>query len=165
MQSSIDGLMKIGEEVRFTSKCFPYILRMLKQSFFGSFMTRIPRIHNFSQNIRGMLFLMREVGISLVQCEGGLIEVSSHTDAVEYINILENVMLPSVQNIYSSRSTDSSISQDNSTIHTAHIVWQWFVQHPEIVVLNCDQLNLRHTYLNLIGNVEKFKLHIFKLRN
>lgn len=54
---------------------------------------------------------------------GELVEVSSHMDALEYIDILENVLLPSVCRIYSKGDMPTfRLVQDNSAVHTAHIV-------------------------------------------
>lgn len=84
-------------------------------------------------------------------CPGELIEVSPHMDALEYIDILENVLLPSVRKIYSKDDMPTfRLVQDNSAVHTAHVVQEWFAQHPEIEVLDWPA---KSPDLNLIENV------------
>lgn len=84
-------------------------------------------------------------------CPGELVEVSPHMDANEYINILENVLLPSVRNIYSEADMPTiRLVQDNCSVHTSRIVQEWFAQHPEIIVLGWPA---KSPDLNLIENV------------
>lgn len=84
-------------------------------------------------------------------CPGELVEVSPHMNADEYINILENVLLPSVRNIYTEAEVPRfRLVQDNSAVHTARIVKEWFAHHPEIVVLDWPA---KSPDLNLIENV------------
>ncbi|XP_026829123.1 uncharacterized protein LOC113562825 [Ooceraea biroi] len=72
-----------------------------------------------------------------LHCPGDLIEVSAHMNAVEYIDILENVLLPRVRNIFTAADVPTfRLVQDNSAVYTSCIVQEWFAQHPEIVVLN-----------------------------
>ncbi|KAL6252156.1 hypothetical protein P5V15_010307 [Pogonomyrmex californicus] len=54
---------------------------------------------------------------------GELIEVSPHMDAEEYVNILENVLLPTIRSIYPAEDVPIiRLIQDNSAVHSAHIV-------------------------------------------
>lgn len=72
-------------------------------------------------------------------------------DVQEYINILENVLLPSVRNIYTIAEVPTiRLVQDNCFVHTAYIVKEWFAHHPEIIVLNWPA---KTPDLNLIENV------------
>jgi hypothetical protein len=53
-----------------------------------------------------------------------------------YIEILEEVLLPSVRTIYPEEEMEQIVLvQDNCSIHTARIVQDWFEDHPELVVL------------------------------
>jgi hypothetical protein len=66
-------------------------------------------------------------------------------------NILENVLLPSVRRIYTEEDIPTfRLVQDNSAVHTAHIVKEWFVQHPEIEVFDWPTKSLD---FNLIENI------------
>lgn len=54
---------------------------------------------------------------------GELIEVSSHMDALEYVNILETALLPSVRRIYTEEDMPTfRLIQDNSAVHTVYVV-------------------------------------------
>lgn len=53
----------------------------------------------------------------------------------KYIDILENVFLPSVRILLFPYPMDFYLVQDNSPIHNCKIVKDWFSTHPEIKVL------------------------------
>ncbi|KAF2883572.1 hypothetical protein ILUMI_22636 [Ignelater luminosus] len=61
---------------------------------------------------------------------GELARISPHFTAAEYVDVLENVMLPTVRAIY----PDNNIVfvHDNSPVHTARIVREWFEEHEDI---------------------------------
>lgn len=52
-----------------------------------------------------------------------------------YVEILEEVLLPSAKAMLFPGSTPFHLVQDNSPIHTAKVVKAWFKEHPEITVL------------------------------
>lgn len=74
-------------------------------------------------------------------------EIEGRFNAVNYVNILENVMLPSVQQIYP--QNNFIFQHDYSPVHTANIVNQWFQQN------NVEQLQWvpKSPDLNPIENV------------
>lgn len=65
-----------------------------------------------------------------------LVEVGRTMNAERYIDILENNMLPSVRERYSPDQVPIiRYVQDNSAVHTARIVKEWFNQHPDIQLI------------------------------
>lgn len=65
---------------------------------------------------------------------GELTPISSRMDAVEYVGVLEDVLLPSVQLLYPP-PTPITLVQDNSSVHSARVVRDWFGNHPQIELL------------------------------
>jgi len=61
---------------------------------------------------------------------GELVEVPVRMNAAEYLDVLENVMLPTVRNLLPGARI--TFVQDNSAVHRARIVEDWFQNHPEI---------------------------------
>lgn len=53
----------------------------------------------------------------------------------KYVEILDEVLLPSVQALLFPGRTPFSLLQDNSPIHTGRVVRTWFEEHPQITVL------------------------------
>ncbi|CAF4090341.1 unnamed protein product [Rotaria magnacalcarata] len=78
----------------------------------------------------GMLGWISGLGI------GELTEVNGRFTSEQYIEILEEVMLPSVRAMVVPEPENIYFVQDRSPIHTSGVVKQWLVQHPEIVLLN-----------------------------
>lgn len=52
---------------------------------------------------------------------------------VQYIDILEEVMIPSVRALLIPEPLLIYITLDNSTVHSAAIVTDWFRHHPEVI--------------------------------
>lgn len=61
---------------------------------------------------------------------GEICRVSPRMNAEEYVDVLENILLPSVRLLY----PDGPITlvQDNSSVHTSRLVRDWFSNNPEI---------------------------------
>lgn len=54
---------------------------------------------------------------------GELVEISGRSNSHDYLNILQNVMLPTVRVVYP--HDHNYFVQDNSAVHRAHIVQNW----------------------------------------
>jgi hypothetical protein len=69
---------------------------------------------------------------------GELIQVSPpRFNAHAYVRLLEEVMLPTVRALYPEDEHEEVVFvQDNCSIHTAHIVRDWFEDNPSIRLLN-----------------------------
>lgn len=53
----------------------------------------------------------------------------------KYIEMLQDVLLPSVEILLFPQEQPFYLVQDNSPIHTCHAVQEWFEQHPYITLL------------------------------
>ncbi|CAF3669016.1 unnamed protein product [Rotaria socialis] len=67
---------------------------------------------------------------------GELCEINGRFTSDQYIEVLEEVMIPTVRAIAIPEPEDIYLVQDNSPVHTAAVVKRWFQQHPEIVLIN-----------------------------
>ncbi|KAI4470432.1 transposable element-related [Holotrichia oblita] len=56
---------------------------------------------------------------------GTIWDINGHLTALQYRDILENVMLPSVTSLYD----QFTFQHDNSPIHTANVVQQWITDN------------------------------------
>lgn len=66
-----------------------------------------------------------------------LVEVGKKFVAKDYIEVLENVMLPAARQVFPEEQYPNIyFMQDNCSIHTAKIVKEWFSEHPEIILLH-----------------------------
>lgn len=70
------------------------------------------------------------------QGPGELSFISTRANSVNYVEVLNDIMLPTVRNIYPAEDLNEiSFVQDNCPIHRASIVREWFSNHPEIKVI------------------------------
>jgi len=68
---------------------------------------------------------------------GDLVEIERNLNAEQYVNILDEVMLPNVQRRYGEEDHPRIVVvEDNSPIHIARITRAWYKNHSEIVRLN-----------------------------
>lgn len=68
---------------------------------------------------------------------GELTEVSPHMNAEEYIDILENVIVPSIRILFPEEDMPIiRFVHDNSAVHTSWLVRQWLLEHPFMQALN-----------------------------
>lgn len=54
---------------------------------------------------------------------------------IKYVEILEDVLLPSVQRLLYPDNTSFCLVLDNSPIHTSNVVKRWFQDHPHIMLV------------------------------
>lgn len=65
---------------------------------------------------------------------GELVPTSPRMNAEEYVDILNTVMLPSVQALYGHEPL--LYVQDNSAVHRSRLVQDWFERHPQFTLLD-----------------------------
>lgn len=65
---------------------------------------------------------------------GEIVQIGSRFNSIEYVNILDSVLLPSISALYSDDHQFTFV-QDNCPVHTSNIVKEWFALHPRISVL------------------------------
>lgn len=65
-----------------------------------------------------------------------LIELDLPFTAMKYRNILNNIMYPAARRLFPVEIHPTiTFMQDNSPVHKAKIVNEWFREHPDIIVL------------------------------
>lgn len=68
---------------------------------------------------------------------GELVDIPGRLTAADYVDILEDVLLPTVRALFADEDElHVYLCQDNSPIHTARVVRDWFVRHPEVTFLD-----------------------------
>lgn len=64
---------------------------------------------------------------------GELIEIHERMNSLQYIEILEEVLVPSVRALIIPEPEPIYVVMDNSSVHNAIIVREWFEEHPDII--------------------------------
>lgn len=64
---------------------------------------------------------------------GALVPIHGRMDGIQYIEILEEVMIPTVRALLLPEPLPIYIAMDNSSVHNSIIVQEWFKKHPDIV--------------------------------
>ena len=95
----------------------------------------------FMSNIRGPLTI----------CYG-------HMKSVQYINILEENLVPFIETLPDELKNDVSFQQDNATIHTAHVTKGWFEDN-EIMVVDWPPNSPDMNLIEHVWKALKAKLH------
>lgn len=67
---------------------------------------------------------------------GELTRIDGRFTSNDYIQVLEEVMLPSVRAKAIPEPDPIIFVQDNSSIHTSRMLKQWFAENPEIIVID-----------------------------
>ncbi|KAL7292707.1 hypothetical protein TKK_0013830 [Trichogramma kaykai] len=80
---------------------------------------------------------------------GAICPVSRKLNSVGYLELLDEVFLPSVRAVFGDEGVINVI-EDNSAIHTAHIVQEWWRNHPQF---NRLDLPPRSPEINIMENV------------
>ena len=65
---------------------------------------------------------------------GELVTVPNHMNSDDYIDVLQNVLLPSLQANFPEQN-EFLFMHDNSSVHTSHKTQRWLQEHPEIVCI------------------------------
>lgn len=80
-------------------------------------------------------------GFIAVAGAGGLLEIGGRLNAAGYINLLENHLKPQVRAVMSEEDFPIvKVVQDDSGVHRAHIVREWFDNNPHFEKINWPAL-------------------------
>lgn len=82
---------------------------------------------------------------------GELVKIDGRFNGQQYVEILEEVLLPSVRAMAIPHPMTIKLVHDNSSIHKCNLVSEWLEQHPEIVVIDwptkgCDLNPIEHLW-------------------
>lgn len=66
---------------------------------------------------------------------GEMTPISAHMNSAEYVEILSQVYIPSMQTTFGSESNNFIFMQDNAPMHKSRETQEWFRSHPEIKIL------------------------------
>ena len=62
---------------------------------------------------------------------GEIIEVARRMNSVYYLQILNQIQLPSIEETFPNEA-EIYIVEDNSAVHTARIIQEWYREHPRL---------------------------------
>ncbi|KAG0724812.1 Transposable element Tcb2 transposase [Chionoecetes opilio] len=106
-------------------------------------------------------------GVSPLGCVVGCTPVESGSwlmldrdvDMAKVCSTLEEVLLPSVQELLFPEGEPFYLLQDNSPVHTCRVVQQWFARHPYITLLphpaNSPDLNpIEHVWSAMLKHMD-----------
>lgn len=85
---------------------------------------------------------------------GRLIRVNQRMKKEQYVRVLKKYLLPYVNHLFPGDQT-VYILQDNSPVHTSHLVQTWFSEHPRLQLLLHPR---RSPDLNPIGKKQNIAL-------
>lgn len=82
---------------------------------------------------------------------GELLKIEGKLNGQQYIEILEEVLLPTVRAMAIPHPETITLVHDNSSIHKSRAVTEWLEQHPEILVIDwpskgCDLNPIEHLW-------------------
>lgn len=85
------------------------------------------------------------------QGPGELVKIEGKFNSQQYIEILEEVLLPSVRAMAIPPHMPITLVQDNSSIHKSKMVREWLDLHPDIIVIDwppkgCDLNPIEHMW-------------------
>ncbi|KAK4327483.1 hypothetical protein Pmani_002039 [Petrolisthes manimaculis] len=81
---------------------------------------------------------------------GELVKTEGHFNGQQYIEVLEEVLLPSVRAMVIPHPLPIKFVHDNSSIHRSKVVQQWLSEHPELEVFDWPT---KGCHINTIGNL------------
>lgn len=81
---------------------------------------------------------------------GELVPITGRMKSDEYISILDEVYIPSMEAIFGDASNDFIFMHDNSGVHKSRATTAYLQQHPEIAILNWPS---KSPDMNIIENV------------
>ena len=115
------------------------------QFFLNIFHYKFTKHHYFACRFNGRFILPRSYSGSATQSywgrvcgnvAGELVPVSRRMNAVEYVELLDHVLLPSIRAIHGDDQGNIhevvNVIKDNNGAHTANIVKEWYRKQPFI---------------------------------
>lgn len=90
---------------------------------------------------------------------GELVPITGKFNSVQYVEILEEVLLPTVRAMAIPAPLPITLVHDNSSIHSSRMVKEWLNGHPEIHIVNwppkgCDLNPIEHLWAAMVRDWE-----------